>query len=133
MGFRGVEILRAVFEVAGPVGEFVGGRPGREMGDGGGGDCGGGEFDEGALVHGEVEDSFCFEIGVILHPRGRITTWKRVVASICPGKLERNELRPYKVLVDAEGGMGRMVGATKNKNGRDAEAHRPFHIFVKWN
>ena len=25
------------------------------------------------------------------------------------------------------------VCATKNKNGRLAEAHRPFHIFVKWN
>ena len=50
-----------------------------------------------------------------------------------PGQAGRNELRPYKILVGAEGGDGSTVGATKNKNGRLAEAHRPFHIFVKWN
>jgi hypothetical protein len=83
-----------------------------------------------------------------------------------PGQAGRNELRPYKILVGAEGSMveamaqripvarplrpmyalraersrehvsGRAqteVCATKNKNGRLAEAHRPFHIFVKWN
>ena len=91
-----------------------------------------------------------------------------------PGQAGRNELRPYKVLVGAEGDdavesattaeaensggealklgephvraarrikpemhvSGRAqteVCATKNKNGRLAEAHRPFHIFVKWN
>ena len=60
LGLGDVEIFGAVFEVAGPVGELVGGGPGQEAGDGGDGDGGGGKFDEGALVHGEMADSFLF-------------------------------------------------------------------------
>ncbi len=59
LGLGDVEIFGAVFEVAGPIGEFVGGGPGQKAGDGGDGDGGGGKFQEGALVHGE-RHSFLF-------------------------------------------------------------------------
>ena len=65
----GIEVFRAVCEVARPVGEFVGGGPGEEAGDGGDGDGGRGEFYKSTLVHGEIENIlFGFAGGVIVHP-----------------------------------------------------------------
>lgn len=51
-GFCGVQIFRAVFEIAGPVFEFFGRGPGEQRREEAAGQQGGEKFEEGAFVHG---------------------------------------------------------------------------------
>ena len=101
LGFGGVERLGAVFEVAGPVGEFVGGGPGGEARDGGTGDGGGGEFDKGAFVHWRDRRFLLFLERRHSTPdlRNRDTE-KQERESRRPGKLGRSMLRPYKASIE---------------------------------